>query len=261
MAPEFPGRNVCLVPKVDLNADVGEGCPNDGDLLDLLSSASISCGAHAGDDQTMRLTIDAALKRRVLVGAHPGYPDRAGFGRRETGATPEEIRALMLEQLGVFAGACADAGAGFTHVKPHGALYNRALADVAAADSIARAVVEIDPSVIVLCMPGSALQVAAEDVGLRVAREAFIDRAYKSARQLVPRTDPGALVSDPGAAADAAERMVLEYVVASADGMVYPIHPDSLCVHGDNPDSVVLLRAVRERLQSRGVTIAPFTRH
>lgn len=208
----------------------------------------------------MRLTIDAALKRRVLVGAHPGYPDRAEFGRRETGATPAEIRALMLEQLGVFAGACADAGAGFSHVKPHGALYNRAMVDVAAADAIARAVTEIDPSVAVLCMPGSALQLAAEDVGLRVAREAFLDRAYQSATRLVPRTAPGAVLSDPGAAADVAERMVLESVFISVDGTVHPIHPESLCVHGDNPDSVALLRAARERLQSRGVTIAPFAR-
>ncbi|HUR91835.1 MAG TPA: 5-oxoprolinase subunit PxpA [Gemmatimonadaceae bacterium] len=248
------------MPKVDLNGDLGEGSPNDGDLLDLLSSASISCGAHAGDERTMRLTIDAALKRRVLVGAHPGYPDRAGFGRREMGASPAEIRAMMLEQLGAFAAACADTGAGFTHMKPHGALYNRAMVDVAAADSIARAVIETDPSVVVLCMPGSALHLAAEDAGLRVAREAFLDRAYQSARRLVPRTDPGALASDPDAAADAAERMVLESVVTSVDGMVHPIHPDSLCVHGDNPDAVLLLRAVRERLQSRGVTIAPFAR-
>lgn len=246
--------------KIDLNADLGEGCPNDEDLLDLVSSASISCGAHAGDERTMRLTIDAALKRRVLVGAHPGYPDRGGFGRRETGTPPAEIRALMLEQLGVFAAACADAGTGCTHVKPHGALYNRAMVDAAAAGSIARAVVETDPSVVVLCMPGSALQLAAESAGLRVAREAFLDRAYQSATELVPRTASEAVVTDPEAAADNAERMVLQHVVTSVDGTAHPIHPDSLCVHGDNPYAVVLLRAARARLQGRGVTIAPFAR-
>lgn len=246
--------------KVDLNADLGEGCPYDADLLDLVSSASIACGTHAGDERTMRLTIEAALTRGVLVGAHPGYPDRAGFGRRETGADPAEIRTLMLEQLGVFAAACADSGTGFTHVKPHGALYNRAMADPAAAESIARAVVETDPSVVVLCMPGSALQLAAESAGLRAPREAFLDRAYQTPAQLVPRADARALVSDPQAAAGIAERMVLEHVVTSVEGIVYPIHPDSLSVHGDNPDSVALLRAARERLQSRGVTIAPFAR-
>lgn len=260
MAREFPRRKVCRVLKVDLNADLGEGCPHDGDLLDLVSSASIACGAHAGDDRIMRLTIEAALKRRVLVGAHPGYPDREGFGRKETGASPAEIRVLMLEQLGVFAAACADAGAGFTHVKPHGALYNRAMTDSAAAQSIARAILETDPSIVVLCMPGSALERAAEGAGLRAAREAFLDRTYQSPTELVSRADARALVSDPEEAASIAERMVLEYVVTSVDGIVHPIHAESLCVHGDNPDSVALLRAARERLQSRGVTIAPFAR-
>lgn len=243
---------------MDLNADLGEGFPYDADLLDLVSSASIACGAHAGDADTMRVTIEAAAERRVLLGAHPGYADRANFGRRETGDAPARIRALLLEQLGVFAEACADSGARFAHVKPHGALYNRAMGEPAAAEAVARAVAETDPSLIVLCMPGSALQQAAESAGLRVAREAFLDRTYRSATQLVERTRPGAVLSDPAAAAENAEHMVLDHVLTTVDGTTCAVRPDSLCVHGDNAGAPALLRAVRTRLQSRGVKIAPF---
>src|SRR5687767_1268285 len=153
IARKFPDRKVWLVQTIDLNADLGEGFPYDADLLDLVSSASISCGAHAGDQRTTRIAIEAALTQRVLIGAHPGYADRAGFGRRETGDTPAQIRTSIIEQLCVFAEACADVGASFTHVKPHGAMYNRAMVDPAAAEAIARAVAETDPSLLVLCMP------------------------------------------------------------------------------------------------------------
>ena len=206
----------------------------------------------------MRVAIEGALKRRVLVGAHPGYADRAGFGRRETGDTPAQIRASTVEQLGAFAEACADVGANFTHVKPHGALYNRAMVEPPAAEAIARAVRETDASLIVLCMPGSALQRAADDAGLRVAREAFLDRAYRSPTELVSRASPGAIVTDPAAAAQNAARMVIDRVVISIDGTAYSIDPDSLCVHGDNPDAVALLREARALLQSSGVKIVPF---
>lgn len=243
-----------------MNADLGEGFPYDADLLDLVSSASIACGAHAGDERTMRAAIEAALKRRVLVGAHPGYADRAEFGRRETGVTPAQIRAAIVEQLGAFAEACADVGASFTHVKPHGALYNRAMVERDAAAAIARAVTETDPSLVVLCMPGSELERAADDAGLRIAREAFLDRAYRSATELVRRAEPGAIVRDPAAAAESAAQMVLEGRVTSIDGTDYAIDPDSLCVHGDNPDAVAVMRATRSLLQSRGVKIAPFAR-
>ena len=206
----------------------------------------------------MRIAIEGALKRRVLVGAHPGYADRPGFGRRETGDPPAQIRASIVEQLGAFAEACADVGASFTHVKPHGALYNRAMVEPSAAQAVARAVTETDASLIVLCMPGSALERAADDAGLRVAREAFLDRAYRSPTELVSRTSHGAIVSDPAAAAENAARMVLDGVVTAIDGTDYPIEPDSLCVHGDNPDAVALMRETRSLLQSRGVKIAPF---
>lgn len=257
MAGWFPGDKVCVVPIVDLNADLGEGCGADEELLVLVSSASIACGVHAGDDRTMRATIESALERGVSIGAHPGYADREGFGRNETGATAHEIRELILGQLDAFADACVAAGAAFSHVKPHGALYIRAMGDPAAADSIARAVAAFDSALTVMCMPGSKLARAATAAGLGVAREAFLDRAYDSSTTLVPRGDPGAMISDPAAAAARAERMVLDRMVTAAHGTDFRIEADSLCVHGDNPAAVVLLRAVRGRLESAGVSITP----
>lgn len=246
------------MPSIDLNADLGEGCGLDEELLTLVSSASIACGAHAGDERTMRIAIERALARDVSIGAHPGYPDRAGFGRVETGATPDEIRALLLAQLETFTAACGAVGARCRHVKPHGALYNRAMGDAGAAESIARAVADFDPSLIVLCMPTSRLHEAAETAGLAVAREAFIDRAYASATALVPRSSQAAMIDDPATAAERAARMVLARVVTSLDGMNHELHAESLCVHGDNPQAVALISAVRSTLERAGVTIAPF---
>ena len=257
MADGFTGGNLCVVPTVDLNADLGEGCSADEELLALVSSANIACGAHAGNERTMRAAIDAALEHRVSIGAHPGYADRAGFGRMEIGATPAEIRELILGQLDTFASACAAAGARFGHVKPHGALYNRAMGDAGAAGSIARAVAAFDSTLTVMCMPGSELARATTAAGLGVTREAFLDRAYDSLIALVPRSAPGAMVSDVGEAAARAERMVLERMVCAADGTELRIEADSLCVHGDNPAAVALLRSVRARLENAGVTIAP----
>ncbi|MEO5568872.1 MAG: 5-oxoprolinase subunit PxpA [Gemmatimonadaceae bacterium] len=246
------------MPTIDLNADLGEGCGADEDLLRLVSSASIACGAHAGDALTMRHAIHAALHEDVSVGAHPGYPDRAGFGRRETGATPDEIRETVFTQLDAFAVACLDIGASFRHVKPHGAMYNRATVETAAAESVARAVAEFDRSLIVLCMPGSRLMHASAAAGLATAAEAFIDRAYQTATTLVARTAPGAMITIPAVAAARAEHMALEYEVESIDGSRHAVHAASLCVHGDNPDAVALMRAARSRLEERGVVIAPF---
>ena len=258
MARGFPTGKVCGVPSIDLNADLGEGCGSDEELLALVSSASIACGAHAGDQRTMRVAIERALVRGVSIGAHPGYPDRAGFGRVETGATPDEIRTLLLAQVATFAAACREAGAACRHVKPHGALYNRAMADAAAAESIAGAVADFDPALVILCMPRSRLHAAAEAAGLATAREAFIDRAYASAIALVPRSSPAAVIDDPAIAASRAERMVLSRIVASVDGVEHELHAESLCVHGDNPKAVPLMRAVRSALERAGVTIAPF---
>lgn len=246
------------MPTIDLNADLGEGCGADGDLLRLISSASIACGAHAGDDRTMRHAIRAALHGGVSIGAHPGYPDRDGFGRREIGASPSDIEKLVSAQLTAFATACDDFGANFSHVKPHGAMYHRASADAAAAGSIARAVARVDRALIVLCMRGSRLHQAAADAGLATAAEAFLDRAYETQWTLVPRSAPGATIDDPDVAAACAEQMVLAHSLTSVDGTRHSIVVESLCVHGDNPNAVALMRAARLRLEQRGVIIAPF---
>lgn len=258
MARSFPGRKVWLVQTVDLNADLGEGFGSDEELLELISSASIACGAHAGDGGTMRFAIGAALESGVSIGAHPGYPDRESFGRRETGATPAAIGEMVLAQLDVFAAACAELGARLRHVKPHGALYSRAMVEPGAAESIATAVAAFDADLVVLCMPGSRLLAAAQAVGLRVAREAFLDRAYESAVALVSRTDPRATIADPSVAAARAERMVLTHLLTSVDGRDHAIEADSLCVHGDNPGAAALMRATRSRLEARGVPIEAF---
>lgn len=246
------------MPTVDLNADLGEGCGSDEELLELVSSASIACGAHAGDERTMRDTIEAALSRGVSVGAHPGYPDRDGFGRREIGASPSDIETLVSAQLTAFAAACDELGATFSHVKPHGAMYHRAATDAAAAVSIARAIGGVDRSLIVLCMPGSLLDHAADEAGLPTAAEGFLDRAYETQWALVPRSSPGASIDDPDVAAACAEHMVLGHSLTLIDGTQHAIDVESLCVHGDNPNAVALMRAARSRLEQRGVTIASF---
>lgn len=251
-------RQIWHVPTVDLSADLGEGCAYDQELLELVTSASISCGAHAGDAHTIRAAIDGAVRRGVSIGAHPGYPDRDGFGRRETGASPREIERLVQAQLLTFAEACAAAGATCTHVKAHGALYNRSMVDDGAAESITRATLAVDPSLAVLCMPGSRLLLAAEAAGLRVAREAFLDRAYESPVALVARDQPGAMIVHPEMAAARARQMVVDRVLTLSDGSSRELHADSLCVHGDSPGAVALLRAVRDELIGTGVTVRAF---
>lgn len=258
MAKKYHLGKLWRVATVDLNADLGEGCGSDDELLDLVSSASIACGAHAGDEGTMLATIESAMARGVSIGAHPGYPDRESFGRAESGAPGFAIADMVRAQLDVFAKACSRAGAAFTHVKPHGAMYNRAMHDKDAADAIARAVSSFDASLVVLGMPGSALLAACKAVGLGTAREAFLDRAYASATALAARGAAGAVITDPARAAKRAEEIAVGGYVTAIDGTKLGVRADSLCVHGDHPHAVSLLRAARERLQAAGVTIAPF---
>lgn len=234
---------------IDLNADLGEGFgafrpAADGELLAIVSSANVACGFHAGDPVLMRETVAAAAAHGVTVGAHPGYPDLLGFGRRALAATPAEVEAYVVYQVGALAACCTAAGTRLRYVKPHGALYNQAARDAALARAIARAVHAVDPSLALLGLAGSALVTEAEAAGLRAAREAFADRAYRPDGTLVPRSEPGALVTDPAQAARQALRLA-----AGAD---------SLCVHGDTPGAVGILRAVRAALEGAGYVIQPF---
>ena len=234
---------------IDLNADLGEGFagispPDDATLLTLVTSANVACGYHAGDAVLMRRTVVEAAKLGVAIGAHPGYPDPTGFGRRDLAASPKEVTAYVIAQVGALEAMCRAAGAPLRYVKAHGALYNRAVRDAATADAIAEGIRLVDPALVMLGLPGSQLIAAAERAGLRPARQGFADRGYRPDGTLVPRTEPGALITDPVAAADQAERLAATV--------------DSICVHSDTPGAVTLVRAVRERLAARGHTIAPF---
>jgi len=239
------------MPSIDLNADLGEGFaggspPDDFTLLGIVTSANIACGYHAGDAVLMRRTVVEAAKRGVAIGAHPGYPDPTGFGRRDLAATPKEVTAYVIAQIGALQAFCRAAGAPLKYVKSHGALYNRAVRDAATADAIAEGMRLVDSSLVMLGLPGSELSAAADRAGIPFAREGFADRRYHPDGTLTPRSEPGALITDPSAAADQAERLA---------GQV-----DSICVHSDTPGAVRLVEAVRERLTGKGFTIAPFTR-
>lgn len=248
---------------IDLNADLGEGfgiyrLPQEPALLDLVTSANVACGGHAGDPVVMRETVALALARGVTIGAHPGYPDREGFGRRALDASPAEVAAMVITQVGALAAVCAAAGTRLRYVKPHGAMYNRLARDWPAAVAVAEAIRGVDPSLHLLGLDGSLMIRAAEDAGLRGVREAFVDRGYLPDGSLVPRGEPGALLDDADLVAERALRMVVEHHVVAVDGTRRLLHAESLCTHGDGPHAAALVRAVRQRLEAAGVTIAPF---
>ncbi|MFZ5622959.1 MAG: LamB/YcsF family protein [Gemmatimonadota bacterium] len=234
---------------IDLNADVGEGYgafppAADYELLPLLSSANVACGFHAGDPLLMMATVAVAKEPGIAVGAHPGYPDLLGFGRRAMAASPEEIMAYVIYQIGALAACCTAAGTALRYVKPHGALYHRAVTDDDAARAIAEGIRRVNPALVLLALPGSRMLAAGTAAGLRVAREGFADRRYGPDGALVPRTEPDALLLDPAAAA--AQAIALAPAV------------DSICVHSDTPGAIDILRAVRIALEAEGYTIAPF---
>jgi UPF0271 protein len=247
---------------VDLNADMGEGFGryrlDDEHLLDVVTSASIACGFHAGDPIVMRESVLGAVRRGVVVGAHPGYPDLVGFGRRELAATPDEIYSFVAYQVGALRGICAASGGRLRYVKPHGALYNRAARDEGAADAIAHAVHDVDSSLALLGLAGSAMIRAADRVGIRRVSEAFVDRAYRADGTLVPRSEAGAVLSDIASTAERTLQIVTEGRVRAIDGSVVELKAESLCTHGDGPHAVSIVRAVRRRLEAAGVRVAAF---
>jgi len=248
---------------IDLNADLGEGFGSthllhDTALLELVSSANIACGFHAGDAQTMRDTVRAAKERGVSIGAHPSYPDILGFGRRELGLPPAEIARHVEYQLKTMLDVCAGESARLAYVKPHGAMYNRAVLDDGAANAIVDAVQRVDRSLAVLGLPKSAIFRAAERLNMRFAGEAFVDRAYNSDGTLVKRSEPDAVIHDVSTAVNRAVDLFTYRTVRTRDGRELRVDADSLCVHGDNPDSLKILRAVRKRLEDAGARFAPF---
>jgi 5-oxoprolinase (ATP-hydrolysing) subunit A len=248
---------------IDLNADLGEGfgrsrLSKDEALLDMVSSANIACGFHAGDATTMRDTVMAAKARGVTIGAHPSYPDIPGFGRRELGLSPKEIGFHVRYQLRALRDVCGAEDAKLSYVKPHGALYNRAARDPEVADIVVMAIRDVEPSLTLLGLAGSEMARAAERAGIAFASEAFVDRSYKPDGTLVPRNESGAIIHDVTNAVQRAVMLVKGKTITADDGSELRISAQSLCVHGDNPDAATMLTALRARLQSAGITIGPF---
>ncbi len=249
--------------RVDLNADLGEGfgiwrLTDDEALLDVVTSANVACGFHAGDPTTMRRICALAAERAVRVGAQVGYRDLVGFGRRDLDMRPEDLSADVVYQIGAL-DACARAeGTRVRYVKPHGALYNRVHHDAAQAAAVVDAVVSVDPTLPVLGPPSSKLLELAESAGLTVVAEGFADRAYSPAGTLVPRARAGAVLSDAGEVTARAVRMALEGVVDAAHGTVVPLPVRSLCVHGDTPDAARLAHRVHAALERAGVRVEAF---
>jgi UPF0271 protein len=245
---------------IDINSDIGEGfgpwllAPDD-ELMPLISSANIACGFHAGDPMTIERTVHLARDNRVGVGAHPGYPDRVGFGRRTIAATPDEVRTDVLYQIGAIAAFCRAAGAELQHVKAHGALYNHAVRDAATAEAIARAVWQFDRDLVFFVLPGSELEAAGAAAGLPLAREAFADRGYMPDGSLVPRSRPEAIVTDPEMVVKRMIRLVKEDVIEAIDGSELKLAADTICIHSDTPTALEIARALRAGFDEAGILV------
>jgi UPF0271 protein len=247
---------------IDLNADVGESfgpwqMGEDEALIPLVSSVNIACGFHAGDPSTMERTVALAIHAGCAIGAHPGYPDLAGFGRREMAMSHAELEAALVYQIGALAAFVRAAGAELRHVKAHGALYNRAARDVETAETIIRAVRRVSPGLAVFALPGSPLIDVARAAGLKVAVEGFADRAYEPDGSLRSRRHADAVIDDPAAVAAQAVELAQARGVTAIDGTRLDIRPDTLCVHGDRPGAAGRARAVRDALDAAGITVAP----
>ncbi len=241
---------------VDLNSDLGEGAGHDEEILELVSSANIACGFHAGDHASIFASIQAALQRGVALGAHPSFPDRENFGRTEMTMPPAQIYSAVAYQIGAFHALTRAAGGRMNHVKPHGALYNMAVRDRALADVIANAIFALDPKLILFAPAASYLDSAALELGLESASEVFADRNYLADGSLVPRSRSDAFVHDPVEAADRIIRMLSEGKVRAVDGSDVSVLATTVCVHGDNPQAVAFVREVRKRLELEEVMIA-----
>jgi UPF0271 protein len=253
------------VKKIDLNCDMGESfgayqLGMDEKVIQYITSANIACGWHAGDPLVMDKTVKMAVEQGVGVGAHPGYPDLLGFGRRSMDCTTDEIRNYMTYQIGALQGFCKIHGTRLRHVKPHGALYLTAVVNEVVARAVAEAIVSVDPDLLYVALAGAKGEMMTsigKDVGLKVVYEAFPDRAYTAEGNLVSRRTPGAVIKDPQEVARRALRMATEGIVIAVDNTSIPIEAQTLCVHGDTPSAVDLVRNIRETLEKEGVSVQP----
>jgi len=251
--------------KIDLNCDMGESfgawtMGMDGEVIRHVTSANIACGYHAGDAHVMYKTVKLAKENGVGVGAHPGYPDLVGFGRRNMDCTPGEVRDYVAYQIGALKAFCALHGVPLQHVKPHGSLYHMSVGNEALIRAIVDAIAGIDKNVIYLALGGVQAPLVtriAGEASIRVAFEAFPDRAYTPEGKLAPRSQPGAVIKDPKVAAERALRMAKEGKIIATDGSVLAMQIDTICVHGDNPSAVELVRNIRSAIEGEGITVEP----
>jgi 5-oxoprolinase (ATP-hydrolysing) subunit A len=248
---------------IDLNSDLGEGygpwsIGDEAAMLDLVTSANLACGGHAGDPEVMFTALRRAAERGVSIGAHPGYADREGFGRRVIPMTPAEIARMVAAQVGALQGVAALAGAVVRYVKPHGALANLAADDAAVAAAIAGAVAQLPGRLAVLAISGTALEAAARAAGLVVYSEVFADRAYLANGRLMPRARPGAVLHDPEEVVARMLAFLDSGLMPVAEGGAIPLAAQSICVHGDNPQAVAVARLLRDRTLAAGIALRPF---
>jgi 5-oxoprolinase (ATP-hydrolysing) subunit A len=243
------------MPRIDFNCDLGEGCGDDAAIMPWITSASIACGAHAGDDGTIRETLRLCRTHGVMAGAHPGYDDRAHFGRRELPLSTDEIRALVRDQIERIRGIANEERMSLRHVKPHGALYNLSAREPEVALAIAEAVHAIDAGLVLVGLSGSHSIHAAESLGLRVAHEVFAERGYAADGRLLPRSVPGAIIASLDASIAQALDLSLHGRVGIADGGSLTLRADTLCLHGDRKDAATFARALRQALEAQGVDI------
>ncbi len=250
--------------RIDLNSDLGEGygawtMGDDAAMLAVVSSANVACGFHAGDPAGILSTLREAAARGVAVGAHVGYPDRVGFGRRPMDVAPADLEADVIYQIGALQGLARAAGTRVSYVKPHGALYNTIAHDARQAAAVIAGVRAVDPSLVLMGLAGAPVLAQAQAAGLAVMAEAFADRAYQPDGQLVSRREAGAVLHDPDLVAARMLRLATEGVIEAVDGSSLRLEAGSICVHGDSPGAVAMARQIRETLVQAGVTIAPFT--
>jgi len=255
------------MPEIDFNSDLGEGfsiyrAGDDAAILPHLTSANIACGFHAGDARSMRATVALAARLGVAVGAHPGFDDLPGFGRRLMSVSDDEVYELIVYQVGALMGFTRAANTELRHVKPHGALYNFAATHLPTAQAICRAIKDIDPELILFGLSGSALVSAAQECGLAVAHEVFGDRTYQDDGTLTPRGQPGAMIDTVHDAVDQVMNMILLGEVRTRQGIWIPVKADTLCIHGDQPGAAAFASAISQALVREGITIkSPVSRN
>lgn len=245
---------------IDLNCDLGESFGAytlglDSEVIPFITSANIACGCHAGDPLVMDATVRACKAAGVAVGAHPGYPDLMGFGRRDMAASPKEVKAYVQYQVGALWAFCVSHNLALRHVKPHGAMYNMAGKDIALARAICEGIRAVDPGLILLALSGSRMIEAAREAGLPCAKEVFADRAYEEDGSLVARGKPGAMITDEDLAIARVVRIVKEGLVTSITGTDISLEADSVCVHGDNAHALAFVKKIRKALEENGVDV------